>query len=300
MSPQPNELDEEAIEHEEIPHDQGTVEDQASRLGWVPQDQYKGKRPWVDAAEYLERLREDSPRLRHANDRLAREVEELKNTNAAILAHHERQIQQERQDAYDRAYTDAEAKHAQAVAAGDVDGAAKAVTTMKALDKQIANPAPVTPTKPVMTAEDRDLVAAFKADNADWYGIDPEMTKFANDYENNLAKTKVPLAQRLKMTRDKVQRRFPQEFADMNNDALDDEQPVTTRTPAPRPAAQNRNSSGVRRPAVTIQPGSYEALTSKGKAACDAHLRAFPEPKKAAAKAIWLKYARNDASLFNQ
>lgn len=301
MTPQPQEHEEPELENEEIPHDQGTAEDQATRLGWVPQDQYKGKRPWVDAVEYLERLREDSPRLRHVNDRLAREVEDLKKTNEAILAHHERQVKQERQEAYDEAYAAAEAKHAQAVAAGDVAGASKAVTEMKALDKQIANVPPAAPAKPSMTAEDRELVADFKADNADWYGIDPEMTKFANDYENNLAAQKVPLAKRLQMTVEKVQRRYPREFTDMNNDALDNEPPVQPRTPpAPRQAAPagRNNSSSVRKPSARIEPGSYEALTPKGRQACDAHTKAFPEPKRAAAKASWLKYARNDASLF--
>lgn len=298
MSPKQQE-NEEIIDNE-IPHDQGTAEQQAARLGWVPKDQYKGKSPWVSAEEYLERLREDSPRLRHVNDKLAREVEELKKTNEAILSHHERQLKQERQSAYDEAYAAAEKKHAQAVAAGDVEGATKAVTDMKALDKQIAN-VPAAPAKPAMTTEERELVADFKADNADWYGIDPEMTKFANEYENNLAKSNVPLDKRLAMTLEKVKRRYPQEFTEMNNDALDEETP----TPIPRatptrqaaPAGRN-NSSGVRRPAARIEPGSYEALTTKGRAECDRHVRSHPEPKRAAARATWLKFARNDATLF--
>lgn len=286
-------------EENEIPHDEGTPEMQAERLGWVPQEQYKGKRPWVSAEEYLERLREDSPRLRHVNDRLVRELEEMKKTNEAILSHHERQIKQERQDAYDRATADIEAKHTQAVAAGDVEGAAKAMKAQQALDKQITNAAPATPT---MSPEDRALVNDFKADNAEWYGVDPEMTKFANDYETNLMRQGVALSKRLEMTLQKVQRRFPQEFTNMDNNLPDEETPVPSRTPAPRSAPPARNnSSSVRRTPPKIEPGSYEALTPKGKAACDSHLRAFPDAKKKEqARATWLKFARNDATLFQQ
>lgn len=287
-------------EENEIPHDEGTPEMQAERLGWVPQDQYKGKRPWVSAEEYLERLKEDSPKLRHVIDKLAREIEEQKRTNEAILAHHEREVKQTRQESYDRAMADAEAKHAQAVAAGDVDGATKAVTAMKALDKQIANQQPTTPVKRAINAEEVEMVNDFKKKNAEWFGIDPDMTKYAQELETALMKAGVPLAERLQKTKEKVQRRFPQEFAEMNNDALDDEIPVPSRAVAPPRRPAGSSSSSVRRPAARIEPGSYEALTPKGKAACDSHVRAFAEPKRAAAKATWLKFARNDATLFQQ
>lgn len=292
--------EQEQEELETIPHDQGTAEDQAARLGWVPQDQYKGKRPWVDAAEYLERLREDSPRLRHVNDRLARELEEVKNTNREILAHHERQIKQERQDAYDRATADLEAKLVQATAAGDVSGATAILKRQQALDAQIASPGPVTPTKRIVSEADKELVSSFKEENSDWFEVDPEMTKYAQEYETALMNKGVSLAQRLKMTVEKVQRRFPQEFQSMNNDALDNEPLVTPRAVPPRQAIPNRsNSSSVRRVSPRVEPGSYEALSPKGKSACDSHLKAFPEAKKALAKSVWLKFARNDASLFN-
>lgn len=287
-------------EENEIPHDEGAPEMQAERLGWVPQEQYKGKRPWVSAEEYLERLREDSPRLRHANDRLARELDDLKKTNEAILAHHERQIVQERKDAYDRATADLEAKLDQATAAGDTVGAKAILKKQQALDAQIANPQPTQPVKKGLSAEDRALVNSFVKDNSEWYGIDTTMTAFAQNYETKLKNDGVALEDRLQIVLEKVKRKFPQEFADMNNDALDDEPPVPPRNQAPRSAPPARNnSSGVRRQPPRIEPGSYEALTPKAKASCDAHLKAFPDPKKKEqAKATWLKFARNDATLF--
>lgn len=297
MSAQPEHSPE---DHEEIPHDEGTAEMQATRLGWVPQEQYKGKRPWIPAEEYLERLREDSPKLRHVNEKLARELEEVKNTNREILAHHERQLVQERQEAYDRASANIEARLEQAAAAGDTVGVKAIMKDQKALDAQMATPAQPVVAKSRMSAEDTEAVAEFKEQNSDWFDVDPEMTKFAQDYETGLMRKGVPLAQRLKMTIERVQRRFPQEFSDMNNDALDQDPPAApARTPAPRSAPPGRNnSSSVRRAPAAIVPGSYEALTPKGKAACDAHVRAFAEPKKASAKATWLKYARNDSTLF--
>lgn len=279
-------------EQEQIPHDQGTPEQQAERLGWVPQERYKGRKPWIDAEEYLRQLEEDSPRLRHINAKLVREIASVKETNREILAHHERQIAQERQDAYDRAAADISSKHAQAVAAGDVDGATKALNEQRALDKQISNPAP--PAKRQLSDEEKEEIASFQEENKDWYGVDPEMTKFAQEYESGLARQGKSLSERLIMTKERVQRRFPQEFSDMNND-LDDE-PVT-RQPPPRAPQGRNNSSGVRRPAPKPAPGSYESLNSTGKSACDKFCSANPD--KAKAKATWLKFAQNDPSLFN-
>lgn len=280
-------------EHEPIPHDEGTAEDKAARLGWVPQDQYKGRRQWVDAEEYLAQLEEDSPKLRHINAKLVRQVESLESTTRELVSHHERALTQTRQEAYDRAAADIASKHAEAVAAGDVDGASKAMKAQQALDKQVTNPPPAAPRK--LSAEEQEAVATFKEDHADWYGVDPEMTKFAQDYENALAKKGVSLTERLRLTTEKVQRRYPQEFTIMKNDELDDEPPA--RQPAPRGPQGRNNSSGVRRPAPKPEAGSYEALNSSGKSACDKFCAAHAD--KAKARATWLKFARNDASLFN-
>lgn len=280
-------------EQEHIPHDQGTAEQQAERLGWVPQERYKGRKPWVDAEEYLAQLEEDSPKLRHVNEKLLRKVESLESTTRELISHHEREVAATRQEAYDRAAADISAKHAQAVAAGDVDGASRAMKAQQALDKQISNPPAAA--KPSLSAEDQEAIAEFKEQNAGWFEVDPEMTKFAQDYETALMRKGVSLAERLRMTAEKVQRRYPQEFADMNND-LDDE--PAPRQPAPRGTPQSRNnSSGVRRPAPKPTPGSYEALNSVGKSACDKFCSAHPD--KAKAKATWLKFAQNDATLFN-
>lgn len=291
-NPQEQELE----ENEEIPHDEGSSEEKARRLGWVPLEQYKGRKQWVDAEEYLRQLEEDSPKLRHVISKLNKQIEATERTNRELLSHHERQIQQERQEAYDRAYADAEAKHTQAVAAGDVEGATKAVTTMKALDKQIANPA----ANPRLTPEEQTLVDQWARENDEWYRVDPEMTKFAKEYETGLFKKGIPLAERLRLTTEKIQRRYPQEFTQMNNteNFEDDDTP----TPAPRQQqrapAQRNNSSGVRRPAAKAEPGSYEALTPAAKSSCDAYCRAYSDKEKPKAKAAWLKFARNDSGLF--
>lgn len=279
-------------EIEQIPHDEGTAEDKASRLGWVPQAEYKGRRQWVDAEEYLAQLEEDSPKLRHINAKLVREVQSLKTTTQELISHHEREVAHTRQEAYDRAAQDIANKHAEAVAAGDVDGAQKALKAQQNLDKQISNP-PVA--KKTLSPEDQEAVADFKEQHADWFEVDPEMTKFAKDYESALAAKGVSLADRLRMTTEKVQRRFPQEFASMNNDEPDDT-PAPRQQPARTPQGRS-NTSSIRRPAPKPAVGSYEALNNTGKAACDKFCSAHAD--KAKAKATWLKYARNDASLFN-
>lgn len=279
-------------ENEPIPHDEGTPEDKATRLGWVPQDQYKGRRQWVDAEEYLAQLEEDSPKLRHINAKLVREVQSLKTTTRELISHHEREVAQTRQDAYDRAKAEIEAKHSEAVAAGDVAGAKAAMKANEALDKQRTNPPPA---KNTLSADEQEAVDSFKEEHAEWYQVDPEMTKFAMEYESALAKKGVSLADRLRMTTEKVQRRYPQEFTSMRNDEADDTPPA--RQPSPR-APQGRNSSSsVRRPAPKVEAGSYESLNNTGKAACDKFVSAHAD--KAKAKATWLKFARNDASLFN-
>ncbi len=92
-----------------IPHDEDTIEDQARRVGWVPQDEYKGRAQWVNATEYLQQLEEDSPRLRHLNEKLLKKLDQMERGQEEILAHHQRMLKQTRDDAYAEALANIEA-----------------------------------------------------------------------------------------------------------------------------------------------------------------------------------------------
>ncbi len=285
----------------EIPHDEDSIEDQARRVGWVPEEEYKGRAQWVDATTYLQQLEEDSPRLRHLNEKLLKKLDQMERGQEEILAHHQRMLKQTRDDAYAEALANIEAKHAEAVAAGDVDGAKKALDASRALEKQATAADEAAPAKPAagkFSPSDQAVIDGWVSDNSEWFGIDPEMTQYATGVEKALAQRGVPLAQRLKTALERTQRRYPQEFTNMSNDTTDDEQPAAP--PPRRPAApvQGRSSNGVRAPS---QPkavfGTYGALTPAGKQACDRFVASNGGKKESQAE--WLKFAASDTTLFN-
>lgn len=266
------------------------IEATARRLGWRPVEEYKGDPDkWVDASEYIRQADEDVPRLRHVNKTLERKLAKMETGVAEILEHQKRQLKQTRDDAYRDAEAVIEARYKQAVAAGDVEGADKAWKAKDALDKQAMQPVVKTSDEVQLSDDDMDTLKDWMSNN-DWFSEDPVMADYARKYERNLTTKGVSLNERLKRTTEYIQRKFPQEFEDMGNrnDSNDEE------TPAPQARSMSRGSSrsGVRTPPKKAQPGTYEALTAEGRAACDRFVSMNGGKKEA--KAEWLRFATSD------
>jgi hypothetical protein len=251
------------------------TEAKARKMGWRPKEEYRGAvDKWVEAGEFLRQTEEEFPRLKHANQTLIRTVERLEKGQQEIIAHQERQLAQTRKEAYEQAQRDIEARHKQAVIAGDVEGADKALKAAQELKVRAETPPP----ENKINTADQEAVKDWVAENQ-WFATDPVLADYAKKYESHLTAQGVPLAERLKKTTEYIKRKFPAEFA--QEDDMDD--------PAPR-MINNRN--GMRQPKAKPKYGTYEALTAEGRTACDRFVSANPGNTKA--KAEWLKFATPD------
>lgn len=288
---------------QEIVHDEGQpgmdvrgaeegaeIETRARRLGWRPQAEFSGDPDkWVDSAEFMRRAETDPEKIKYANKILEKKLSKLEGGMAEILAHQQRELEATRKRAYDEAVATLEARHKQAVEAGDVEGADKAWKAKDALDRQAV--APPVPPKKGLTEEEKYTVEEWKTEN-EWFDTDPMMAEAAIKYEQMLLRKGVPLQDRLAQTTQYIQRKFPQEFETMT--APEDETPYEQpkRQPAAAPRGNSGNRSGVRTPPKKPEPGSYEALTPAARAQCDRFVSMHKNPK--AAKAEWLKFATPD------
>ncbi len=281
------EADQEIIEAEP-PADANETEAKARRMGWRPKEEYKNdRREWIDAETFVKQAEEELPRMKHANQTMARKLDQMEKTQQEILAHQERQIAQTRKDAYEQAQRDIEARHKEAVIAGDADGAEKALKAATALKVQADTPPPAAR----MSSRDQDVVNEWIGDNQ-WYSSDPIMADYATKYEAGLAKQGIPLAERLEKTTEYIKRKFPQEF-EMDDDDAEDQEPATR---APR-MVNGQRSNGIRQAKPKPKAGTYEALNPEGKTACDRFVSVNGKDK-AKSKAEWLRYATPD--LFTQ
>lgn len=294
--------------HAEIPHDETmddinadleheahqdsvAIERQARRLGWRPIEEYKGPADkWVDAAEFVRQADEDLPRIRHANKTLERTVKRLEDGMQEVINHQQRQ----EQAAYERGRQDqlreAEARHKQAVEAGDTAGAEKALKDVVAASKPAA---PAAPKAGGLTPEQSAIIDDWKGENP-WFGLDAVMTDAAKKQQAIYQNQGMSLEESLERTTLYIQRKFPQEFEEMPPSRQDDiENPPPRRQP---PAMGQRRNSSVRTPPAKPKAGSYEALTPEARVQCDRFVAAkgkTPEAQKLA-RAEWLRFATPD------
>lgn len=102
--------------------------------GWRPREEYKGAKPFVEAAAYLAEAQEANPLLKAQNKRLAEANRDL----AKKAARFEKMIEQARgfeERAYARALADLRTEHREAVETGDIVAAERAsdeIATLKA------------------------------------------------------------------------------------------------------------------------------------------------------------------------
>jgi hypothetical protein len=152
-------------------------EGEARSHGWTPKDEFKGDATrWVDAETFIKRADEVMPFLKKQNAALKRDIDDMKRQLRQASAH----FGKAEERAYQRAVSELQAKHDQAVDEGDKVAANRVVAELRTLEKDFATTAPAAvpddaPTPDQLRAELADWVASN-----DWYGADDTKTKYAD------------------------------------------------------------------------------------------------------------------------
>jgi len=184
------------------------VEGLARSFGWSPKEAWRGDPgDWTPATEFLnqaakihKRTREDLKLLRKSTDRMGRMVERLAS------------------DKFETMKAQWQAKHAEAVEAGDVAGAEKAGRKLVEIEREQAEAA---------STPEQDFAEANP-----WYGKHPEATDFAVATSARLAREGKGIEAQLDAVSAAVRKRFPELFED-GGDAAEDERPAQRRKAPP-------------------------------------------------------------------
>jgi len=217
------------------------VEQKAMDMGWKPLDEFHGKKEdWRGADEFLERgekilpiVKENSERARKEAKRLSAEVASLKEMQAKSL----NQIQElaklaKSADArgYEKAMKELQIKQREAVKEADTAAYDDATDKIKDLTKDAAKQAKAeVPEKPeVLVPPEFDEWN----DKNKWYGVDPDMTAYANSVALYIDKTKPGLKGKdyFDALTKEIEAKFPDNFRNLNRDNGDGAEP---RTPTP-------------------------------------------------------------------
>lgn len=171
MASQPIGVNEEPPQGADTPPERD-FEAEARDLGWRPAEEFPGdQKRFVDAKTFVERADTMMPIIKADRDKLKREMAEMKRTMAQYAKHAEGAEQR----AYERARKDLEARHDEAVEAGDVAGAKRALNEMRDLPAPQKAPEPET----IDPAQARKELNAWVEAN-DWYVLDDAKRRYAD------------------------------------------------------------------------------------------------------------------------
>ena len=258
--------------------DRAEIEAKARRAGWKPEAEYKGKDPWVDAEEFLERAEKDSREMRRQNQNLQRTLEKLEKNVEALNKHHEREITAREDAAYERGRKSYEEVMQKAAKEGDTETYNKAMrgrdelmrTKHERENKAEDDPEEDKKQDPPPPPNNWNRWAK---DNP-WFETDAVLTDAAKKQCGIYAAQGKSPEEQLKLVHDYIRETYPHKFYEE-----DDNEPRNSRIN--RRKAAPRMPGGSRRPASkSIEPDSYEALKPKYKAECDRTLKANPKMQK--------------------
>lgn len=200
-----------------MPEDISEVESKARKMGWVPQEDFKGDpERWVDADKFLERGENVLPILRERLDKaydkitsMETEVREVKKA-AANIAEYNSKVEKV---AYERATKEYEAQlksikseMKKAVKDGDEDTYTELESKLDSLEP------PEKPEEPTKEPEIPDWLEGWVDDNQ-WFKTDPELQMIARAYDEN-AKWEPDLKgkARADAVAKKIKELYPQKF----------------------------------------------------------------------------------------
>jgi hypothetical protein len=183
-------------------------EEEASKEGWAPQDQWKGDPDrWKTAEQFVKDGEKIVPILKSKVDRLEARVEEVLQTNKKFSEFTQRSLDREKAEK-DRLIKELEEVRKQAVTESDGDAFAKADSQLE----EIRNS-----NKPEETPALAPAAQAWLGQN-NWYGSNEDLTIFADIVSDKLVAdgyTHSSPAYFKELT-DRIHKRFPDEFGNKN------------------------------------------------------------------------------------
>jgi len=241
------EIEEEVEEEVNEPNEENIA--LAKSMGWVEEEKFRGdKSRWVSADTFVEKGMNDLPILRERLRNQSRQMDEMKSDMTDFKKYHE----DTETRAYQRAFTDIEAKQRATVDDGDSE-------KYELLQRQKQALATEHRARQVPQAQpENEVVSRWKAERS-WYNENPTMRSYAeNSAASFIGDTRPELRgtpEFLDAIDDEVKKRFPAYFENKNrNNAPTVESGGMT---------QRKRSNG----------RAYQDLPADAKVACDKFVR---------------------------
>jgi hypothetical protein len=205
------------------------VEERAKIQGWVPKEEFRGDPTrWIPATDFVKRADEMMPILKSVNKKLETQVSELgkKLTDTRGMIEKMVKINEKyTDDFYQSRIVDIEKQKRKAAEDGNFD----LYDRLEIQKTQIAKPEKIEVVPPSENHVDgpNPVVAAWVESNQSWWGVDVEMTNYAQYLGEQMAKNKDPLAvpgkeydfcQKIER---QLKKTFPTRFANPNQNRMD-------------------------------------------------------------------------------
>lgn len=210
-------VEKEAQEKKETEKKEATVE-RARIMGHIPKEDFKGDpERWISAEQFVERADTMMPIMKAQNVKLEKkfldiekELEEQKELSKKIVKIHRKYSD----DFYDGRVSDIKARKLKAVEDNDVDLFKKLEEEESKVEKPEVLEVPEDDTK----EKDHPDVAKWKDDNKSWYGVDVELTDYADIIAERMAKGGHSYSESefCKAVKKKVKTMFPDKFKNPN------------------------------------------------------------------------------------
>ena len=211
VEPEVEEGAEQEPEEAEQPQGGEDAEDRARRMGWVPQEEFRGDpNRWVDAETFLERGENELPILRERLRKMERQNQDLSKEVRQFV----REMGKQQKSQHEQSMEDIKRKREQAVEDGDIE-------TYRQYDKQLEQMAQNAPEVPEpkeaddngWTPDFKETFESWKQENS-WYEKDPLLSKEFADFHDWLLGTNPEMddSDRLKKAEQAVKDKYPQKF----------------------------------------------------------------------------------------
>lgn len=223
------------------------AEDKARKMGWRPQEDFKGDpERWVDAETFVKNGEERLPLLKDNNRKLEQKIANMEKTFQEFSEYHKKTIEETSKREYDKAKRELKAQQRQAVEEGDTE-------TFDRIEQEIAAiPKPEAPKPETPQQQNADPVVTDWIQENKWFDKDQTLRHFAISIENFLTTAYPGMDQSevLKEVKDRTQQEFPEKFGN------------------PKRTAPGAVYSGNEPPPVKAGKKTFADLPEDAKAAC--------------------------------
>jgi len=238
------------------------AETKAMRLGWVPQDQFKGDPDkWRPAEEFLDRGMNMMPLLQRDNEKLHRSMTKLERKlegQSRVFEEFRTFSEGAQKREYERGRAEAEGRLDKAIQEADVAAAQQARRDLAALEND--KPKPVERKEEPKPDIDPDI-QGWMGENP-WFNKDATLTAYAGEIFGQLENTNADKSKRelLAETKKRVMERFPEKFG------------INPRREAAASVSSPNGDGG----APKKKGKTYDDLPADAKKACDKFIRTIP------------------------